>query len=819
MATEISPPSDAHNAPDLLKQAVALHQSGLLQPASQLYEKILKGQPDHALANHNRGMLDVQRQQPELGLPYFVAAINADPAQAQYWLSYIDALIKADHRDEAGDVLAMAKQNGLEGEEVDLLQSRLDEHASATAEPAPAQSEMEAVAELFNKGHLQQASDQARAMTARYPRHGFGWKVLGLVLRAKGQLDAALNAMQQAVKLSSTDAETQCNLGLVLHELQHLEDAEEAYRRAIQLNPNHIEAWCNLGTLLHDQNRWQEAEDCHRHALQLNPNRAEAHYNLGNTLHAIGHIAEAIASYRKADRSRPGWVQAKCNLGAALLKSGKANEAEAALREALAVEPDHAEALNNLGNTLKEQNRLHEAEACYRHALTQKPKLAALHNNMGSLLQDMGRLAEAAASYREALRLKPDYHTARSNLLFMLNYDPSVDTQSAFAEAKLYGRHVAAAATSPFSDWNCDSSGQCLRIGLVSGDLRNHPVGYFLEGILGHLRNAQLQIHVYPTDSWVDELTLRIRSCCAVWKPLYGLDDQAAAGLIRSDGIHVLIDLSGHSRYNRLPVFAWKPAPVQVSWLGYFATTGVQEIDYLIADPVTLTKAQEKNFTEKIVRLPETRLCFTRPQHEAGISRLPALENDYITFGCFNNLAKMNDEVVSLWSEILRMVPKSRLFLKAKQLGDKSEHLQTVARFASCGIPHERLMLEGVASRDKYLAAYRRVDISLDPFPYPGGTTTAESLWMGVPVLTLAGESFLARQGAGLLENSGLPQWVAQSRQEYVELAIKHASDLQHLAALRQGLRQQVEKSPVMDTPRFARQLTAALREISGGCR
>jgi predicted O-linked N-acetylglucosamine transferase (SPINDLY family) len=815
MATEILPPSDARNAPALLKQAVALHQAGLLQPAGQLYEKILKGQPDHALANHNRGMLDVQRHQPELGLPYFVAAINADPAQAQYWLSYIDALIKADHRDEAGDVLAMARQNGLEGEEVELLQTRLMDRPPGSTASSPTQSEMDAVAELFNNRQLEHASDQARMMTIRYPHHGFGWKVLGLVLRARGQLDAALNAMQQAVKLSPTDAETQCNLGLVLHELRQLDGAEKAYRMAIQLNPDHVEAWCNLGTLLHDQSRWQEAEGCHRRALQLNPKLAEAHYNLGNTLHAIGHIAEAIACYRKADRLRPGWVQANCNLGTALLKAGKTSEAEAALRGALAVEPDHVEALNNLGNTLKEQNRLHEAEACYRQALTLKPGLAALHNNIGSLLQDMGRLAEAAASYREALRLKPDYHVARSNLLFMLNYDPSVDAQTAFAEAKLYGEQIA--VTSTLNRRTCDTSADWLRIGFVSGDLRNHPVGHFLEGILGYLSTEQAQVHMYPTDSWADDLTSRIRSRCRAWRPLYGLDDQAAAELIHNDGIHVLIDLSGHSRYNRLPVFAWRPAPVQVSWLGYFATTGVKEIDYLIADPVTLPQTQEKYFTEKIFRLPETRLCFTRPRHDMGVSGLPALKNGYVTFGCFNNLAKMNDDVVSLWSEILGAVPYSRLFLKSRQLGDRLEHSKTVARFASCGIPQERLEFEGAASRDRYFAAYHRVDIALDPFPYTGGTTTVESLWMGVPVLTLAVESFLSRQGAGLLTNAGLPQWVAQSRREYVAIAIREASDLQHLEALRQRLRQQVEKSPVMDGPRFARHLVTALREISGG--
>ena len=273
-----------------------------------------------------------------------------------------------------------------------------------------------------------------------------------------------------------------------------------------------------------------------------------------------------------------------------------------------------------------------------------------------------------------------------------------------------------------------------------------------------------------------------------------------------------MIDLSGHTANNRLPLFAWKPAPVQVTWLGYFATTGVSAIDYMIADPWTLLESQEVFFTEKIWRLPETRMCFTPPDVTLEVSPLPALSNGFVTFGCFNNLSKMNDEVVALWAKILREIPQSRLFLKAKQLNQPSVRLEVSERFAALGVDVSRLVLEGFETRSQYLTAYHQVDIGLDPFPFPGGATSAESLWMGVPVLTLMGASFISRQGIGLLMNAGLPEWIASDEDDYLARAVSHANNLQGLQTLRQALRQQVLASPIFDAPRFAHHFESALR-------
>jgi predicted O-linked N-acetylglucosamine transferase (SPINDLY family) len=354
-----------------------------------------------------------------------------------------------------------------------------------------------------------------------------------------------------------------------------------------------------------------------------------------------------------------------------------------------------------------------------------------------------------------------------------------------------------------------------LRVGFVSGDLRSHTVGYFAEGLLGALAktaSGAVEIHGYSAH-WVnDAVTERIKAACRGWHSAVGLSDERLAQQIRDDRIDILIDLSGHTAHNRLPMFAWKPAPVQATWLGYLATTGVAAIDYVIADQWTLPQSQGGSFTEQIWHLPECYLCFTPPDVQAEVTPLPALAHGHVTFGSFNNLTKINDDVVALWARLLAAVPDGRLFLKAKQIDAPSVRQSVAERFGAHGIAAARLTFAGFAARTDYLAPYQGVDIALDPFPYPGITTTLESLWMGVPVLTLAGESFLARQGVGLLTNAGLPEWIARDRDDYVARAVAHAGDVQRLAALRAGLRNQVSASPLFDAERFAGHLAAALR-------
>ncbi len=498
-----------------------------------------------------------------------------------------------------------------------------------------------------------------------------------------------------------------------------------------------------------------------------------------------------------------------------LFSEGRFAELELQVSALLKDHPDNGFLWKGLGIALAVQGK--DGLTALQNAALYSPRDAEVYSNMGQALKDLGRLADAMASCRQALALKPDFSDAHNNLLLYSNYLPDHPGEQAMADARRFGELVAAKAK-PYVRWlNRPDPGRALRVGFVSGDLREHAVAHFLQGLVKALADGargRLELLAYSNHVSSDATTAALKACFGRWCLTVGLSDAQLAEQIHRDGVDILIDLSGHTAHNRLPVFAFKPAPVQVSWLGYFATTGVQAIDYVLADPLTLPPALEKDFTETVWRLPQTRLCFTPPADAPAVAELPALRQGHITFGCFNNLSKMNEAVVALWAQVLRAVPGSRLFLKCKQLGEASLRDSVLERFALHGIEAARLTLEGQSPRKEYLAAYARVDIALDPFPFSGGTTTAEGLWMGVPALTLAGERFVSRQGLGLMRNAGLPEWVAGSPEDYVARACTLASDLTALAALRAGLRAQVLASPVFDSAAFAQHFEAALRAM-----
>lgn len=874
-----------------LHVAVAQHQAGQLEGAEKLYRAILQISPNHPEANHNLGVVSVQVKQAAAGLPYFIAALDADPARGQYWLSYIDALIQADQLEDARQVLELARQHGLQGDEVEALALRLNSGVKFVDQPGeegqqtfdepllvlpavpsdsrkkinpqsgrpnkpgkgyvphsgkkPSREDESTLVALFNKGRFKEAAATAQVMTQRFPLHGGGWKAWGAALQNMGRNADSLLPMQKAATLLPGDAEAYNNLGstfrilgrlieaetcyrralqinpeyaaahnslgITLHDLGRLAEAEINYRRALQINPDSAEAFNNLGVTLYELGRLIEAEAGYRRALQINPEYADAHSNLGALLRNMSRLVEAETSYRKAIQIRPDFAEAFSNLGSTLQDLCRPSEAEASYRRALQIKPDLAEAHSNLGSNLQDFGRLDEAEASFRRALQIKPDLAEAHSNLGSTLQDLGRLDEAEASYRRALEINPDYTKAHSNLLFLLNYTASRTAEYCLAEARQYGRNVSDRIPSRFNVWPCAKQSERLRIGFVSGDFRSHPVGYFLEGLLTHIDRTSIELFAYPTDHKIDDLTARIKPHFAAWKPIFGLSDEMAARQINSDCIHVLLDLSGHTSGNRLPVFSWKPAPVQASWLGYFATTGLPEIDYLLGDRHVAPVEESNQYTEQLLHFPETYLCFTKPDVDMTVAELPALSAGCITFGCFNNLTKMNDVVVEIWARILTALPESKLFLKCKQLNDVSVREATSRRFYRHGISAGRLILEGASPRAELLAAYHRVDIALDPFPYPGGTTSVEGLWMGVPVVTKRGDRFLSHVGETIAHNSGMSDWIASDADDYIAKAVRYASNIEQLANIRAGLRQQVLASPLFDAARFARYFEEAM--------
>lgn len=595
----------------------------------------------------------------------------------------------------------------------------------------------------------------------------------------------------------------------------NLEGAAVCYREALAADAGHVGAYVNLGYVLTELGQGEAAREVLERAIGLEPRNADAHYLLGLVLEGSGDLDGAIRHLGLAVECKPDFVFAWRDLCRTFFQAGRIEEARRAVERGLAVEPRSADLLLYRGNINLHEKSYRQAVESYRQVLAIQPDNAVAYANLGKACMEQGDVESAIIHYRRALALDDGAVSleARSSLLFARSYQPDDTPQAYLAEAQQYGALLAARAR-PFVDWPADTGPEMpLRVGMVSGDFLLHPVGHFLESVLASLDPAKLELVAYPTVTKEDALTARIKPRFAAWHPLAALDDATAAARIRDDGIQVLVDLSGHTSNNRLPLFAWKPAPVQVSWLGFFSSTGVPGMDYLLADPYSVPDSDRSQFTETIWYLPDTRLCFTPPAEasELPVTALPALREGHVCFSSFQNPSKLNDAVLAAWSRILRALPQARLRVQNKQMGDAEARSRFLERCAHAGIDPARVDAAKPGSRADYLAAHAEVDLVLDTFPYPGGTTTCEALWMGVPTLTLAGTTMLGRQGAAMMRCVGLGDWVAADVDDYVAKAVSFAGRLDELARLRAGLRAQAARSPLFDAPRFARNLEKAL--------
>ncbi len=685
--------------------------------------------------------------------------------------------------------------------------------AAGSAAPSPA--ELKPLIALHNDKRFGELETKALALVNRYPNAGhdrnFGlaWKLLGISQRRQGK--NALEAFQRTVALLPADADAHTNLGVIQNELGAFEQAITSFKKALSIQPDSSTTLNNLGTALRFSGKLDEALSIYRRALQADPNSAHIHFNLGTTLKELSQPDQALASYRKVIALKPDSAEAYCNLCSILQILGKLDAALESGRQAIKLNPRLAEAHSNLGYVLKDLGQHDAAMECFRQAISANPAYAKVHGNIAGLYEKLGQIDQAIASFRRSLEIQPDLATY-SGLLFSLNYSTNYTPTEYLSEAEKFGQMTNDNVSSRFDSWQCEAQPNRLRVGMVSGDFRNHSVGHFLVGFLSHIDPDRVELIAYPTHSQEDEVTERIRPSFSQWHPLYGKSDEDAARLIHDDGIHVLMDISGHTAFNRLPVFAWKPAPVQVTWLGLPNTTGVSEIDYLLGDVQAIPQTIESYFSETIWRMPESYLCFSAPVPSVNVSPLPAQSAGHVTFGSFNNLTKMNDEVVELWSRILLSVPNSRLYLKTGQLDSEDICETTRSRFLKHGITPERLLLKGkTSSAAKHLAEYNKIDIALDPFPYHGTTTSIEAMWMGVPVLTLHGDRFMSLTAKSVAHYSGLPDWVASDKDDCVSKAVSFTSDLDHLSSLRAGLREKVLASSLFDASRFAKNLEEAL--------
>ncbi len=671
---------------------------------------------------------------------------------------------------------------------------------------------------------------------------------LGGLQAAQGELDAAEVSYRAALSIDPALAQAHSNLGDVLASQGRWAEAADHCRQALALQPRLAAAHNNLGRAQAGQRRWVEAEAAYRQALALQPAFAQAHHGLALALRALGQRQAAAGSLREALRLRPSvaaWMQLAelelerqqpeaaaeayghalaldptrvdgwSNRALALAAGGQHEAARVAYQHALVLQPDQADVLSNLGNSCLALGRVDEALAAQRQATALQPTSALLHGNLGHAWLVAGEPALALTALEQAAALAPDELDRLSEVLFTRQYldlDVAAQQQTR-ALLRTFGARAAQRAT-PFTHWpRLAAPGPRLRIGLLSGDLRDHPVAHFLESVLAQwARTPTLEIWAYPTQPRADATTQRLRALCAQWVEAWALDDAALAARVHSDGIDVLIDLSGHTRHNRLPVLAWRPAPLQLSWLGSCASTGLQEIDALVLDPWVAPVGAESAVVEPLLRLPHSFLCFTPPA--VALPSRAAGATGALRLGCFNRLAKIGDPVLAVWSRILQALPDSTLALQDRALACSGVRQRLLDRCAAQGIQAGRLKLQAAQPRAEYLAAYGDIDIALDPFPYPGGTTSVEALWMGVPVLTLAGATPLARQGVSLLGNLGLHDWVAADVDDYVAKAVRHAQDRRALAQGRLGLRERLLASPLCDAAAAAGHLRSALQAL-----
>ena len=614
--------------------------------------------------------------------------------------------------------------------------------------------------ELFSLGQYEQTERGARDFTARFPNEPFGWKILAAALAGKQDLAAALEVYDRVVALAAGDWQFHNNYANALKTVGRLAEAEKQYREAIVLQPSVLEPHYNLGLTLIDLGRLQEAEVFLRRVLSLQPAHGMTHFNLANILTLQSRLAEA----------------------------------EPHFRQALAVMPQNARLLNNFAQLLGRQLRFADAEICYRNAIAADPNFAVPYVNLADLMANHGLLKDAELLLRHALSLDPACAEAHSNLLFTLCLMEQKDPATLFAEHRAFATHFELPLRSQWSDHpNSRDPERPLRLGFVSADFRDHPVMRYLMSALQHLNGyPDLTLYAYSNNVRHDRETDRYKQLFHHWRDVASSPDEALAKQIRNDEIDILFDLSGHSGHNRLLTFARKPAPLQISWIGYVGTTGLDSMDYFIADTQLVPEAFQSQFTEKILYVPAT-TCFQPCADAPEVNALPALRKGFFTFSSLARINKLNRALIGTWSEILRRAPESRLLLTTIPGGGVPRLLEDW--FAAEGIPMERLIFERVESVAQTLQLHHEIDLCLDTLPYNGSTSSSHSLWMGVPILTVAGDFPYARMGTCLSNLIGLEGLVAASREEYIEKAVMWAQNSAVLAELRAGLRQRYANS------------------------
>jgi len=664
--------------------------------------------------------------------------------------------------------------------------------------------------------HIQAGlNDEARQLLIlileREPRHSDSMYLLASLASQSGDLELGEHLLRQAISIESRKTPYWVLLGNVLQQAGRLEDSAVCYQSALALDANCADAFYNWGNTLERMGRNQEATECFERTLALAPNHIQSRNNLANQYRQSGRLEEAAAHLERAHVQDPQSMPVLLNLGNVYMAQSREPEAIECFDAAIRLAPQVAVIRNNKGNALRALGRFEEAIASYRQALQLDSTKAEFFVNCGIAQQSQGRLKEALDSFRQALALAPEHAAAHGAALFTLHYDPLIDHAQLLEEHRHWARrHAAALDPGPRRFTRSLDPERPLRIGYLSPDFRRHPIAFFTAPVLEAHNREQYQAICYfggKADAW----TQRMRQAATLWRDVPGMSDVELAEQLQCDEIDIAVDLSGHTAGNRLTMFARRPAPIAVTWLGYFNSTGMDAMDYIVVDDVIAPAGEPAPYVEKPLNVGGCYLTYTGPDYAPAVAPLPSRARGFITYGCFNTLSKITDDVVALWSRLLQQEPDARIVLKNSVLDDALSRRLYWQQFEKNGITQSRVDLLGTSPHEELLAHYAQVDIALDPFPYNGGTTTCEALWMGVPVVTWAGDRFVSRVGATILTHAGHAEWIARSAEEYIGKARALARDPK-LGDLRARLREDVKRSVLGDTGGFTRRWEDALR-------
>ncbi|MBF0124811.1 MAG: tetratricopeptide repeat protein [Magnetococcales bacterium] len=617
-------------------------------------------------------------------------------------------------------------------------------------------------------------------------------------------------------------------LGVSHYQSGQLSQAALHFQNVLTRRPECVECANNLGIILRELGQIDQAiavlQQAIHHATASRTTAAGAlaqrfisplYNNLGIALRHKGQLTEAIASYQAALAIRADDAEVLHNMAIALQELGQLEQAESSFRLALHHRPYAVGSLSSLGVLLKEQGRLDEAEQPLRQALQLRPDHAEAGNNLASLFLHQGRIAEAIEQYQQTVAAHLADAAIHSNLIMAQHYSADWSAAELFAETRRWQtRHALPLVAEIIPHKNSPDPGRRLRIGYVSPDLRQHPVGFFMAPVFrGHDRD-QFELFCYASVTRPDAMTAQIEAACDHWRDVRGVNNAALAQQVRHDGIDILVDLSGHTRAHRLQLFARKPAPVQITAGGHFSTTGLDSMDGLIADRFHVPEEMEQAFSETVIRLPGGYVCYDPPAYAPAVVDPPHRSRGYVTFGCYNSLAKLTPQLLEIWCQLLLAVSTARLLLRTPALADAMVRQRLYQWFNARGIAGERIELAGGCSHAQFLAGYGEIDIALDPFPYSGGLTTCEALWMGVPVVTLTGDRFCGRHSTSHLAQLGLYELITDSPQAYLDCAIALAQQESLLLEYRRTLRDRMRASSLGDHTRYVASLEAVLRQM-----